>query len=70
MPPKSPDAIPHIPVSWGELIDKISILEIKSMRISDPVAIENVLKELSMLQGIARDFVEKDAAVSALKAEL
>lgn len=61
---------PHIPVSWGELIDKITILEIKSTRLSDHIATENVLKELSMLQAIANAVVENDPAVAALKADL
>ena len=61
---------PHIPVSWGELIDKITILEIKSKRLSDQKAMGNVLKELSMLQAIANAVVENDPAVAALKADL
>lgn len=61
---------PHIPVSWGELIDKITILEIKSKRLSDQKATGNVLKELSMLQAIANAVVENDPAVAALKADL
>lgn len=61
---------PNIPVSWGELIDKITILEIKSTRLSDQKATGNVLKELSMLQAIANAVVENDPAVAALKADL
>jgi hypothetical protein len=61
---------PHIPVSWGELIDKITILEIKSTRLSDQKATGNVLKELSMLQAIANTVVENDPAIAALKADL
>lgn len=61
---------PNIPVSWGELIDKITILEIKSKRLSDQKAMGNVLKELSMLQAIANAVVENDPAVAALKADL
>lgn len=70
MPAKNPNVTPHIPVSWGELIDKITILEIKSTRLSDHLATANVLKELSMLQSITRDIIENDAAVASLKAEL
>ena len=40
----------EIPVSWGELIDKITILEIKSERISDPAKLANVRKELDLLK--------------------
>jgi hypothetical protein len=43
-----------IPVAWGELIDKITILEIKSERMSDAAALANVRRELAVLVG-ARD---------------
>jgi hypothetical protein len=42
------------PVSIGELLDKISILEIKSKRIKDPTKLENVLKELAELLNCAK----------------
>ena len=38
-----------VPVSVGELIDKITILEIKSERISDPAKLANVRAELALL---------------------
>ena len=37
------------PVSFGELIDKITILEIKSRRISDDAKLANVRNELDLL---------------------
>jgi hypothetical protein len=37
------------PVSWGELVDKITILQIKSDRMSDPEKLANVRKELGLL---------------------
>ena len=40
---------PFIPVSWGELIDKISILEIKKLNILDKSALINIDNELSYL---------------------
>jgi hypothetical protein len=46
-------ATPRVPVSWGELIDKISILEIKSERIVAKAAVANVVKELGLLWKIA-----------------
>jgi len=39
-----------IPVSFGELLDKIAILQIKSERMSDPAKLANVRKELSALE--------------------
>ncbi len=38
-----------VPVSHGELIDKITILEIKSARIGDPAKLANVRAELDLL---------------------
>jgi hypothetical protein len=39
-----------VPVSFGELLDKISILQIKSERMSDPAKLANVRNELSALE--------------------
>lgn len=38
-----------VPISPGELVDKLTILEIKSERISDPEKNRNVMTELGML---------------------
>jgi len=46
-------SIPSVPVSWGEVIDKITILEIKRDRISDSGKRANVLRELGFLSRIA-----------------
>lgn len=45
--------IPMVPVSWGELLDKITILEIKRDRIGRPEACANVARELELLSAIA-----------------
>lgn len=42
----------RIPVSIGELLDKISILEIKSRRIRDESKLANVTHELNELQSV------------------
>jgi hypothetical protein len=44
---------PLAPVSWGELLDKITILEIKKERIGDPAALRNVAREHDRLCDIA-----------------
>lgn len=41
-----------VPVSPGEFLDKISILEIKSERMTDPDKLKNVRNELSLLQRV------------------
>jgi hypothetical protein len=41
-----------VPVSIGELYDKITILMIKSERIADPVKLANVSRELELLRAV------------------
>jgi len=61
---------PEIPVSWGELIDKITILEIKSRRIVSTQAVANVRLELALLNERASAALRQKADVAALKAQL
>jgi hypothetical protein len=42
----------HAPVGAGELIDKITILEIKAERVGDPQKARHVATELALLRGI------------------
>jgi len=42
----------RVPVSWGELLDKIAILEIKAERIGDTAKRANVTRELAELCGV------------------
>ena len=64
------------PVSPGELLDKITILEIKSERISDAVKVENVRYELELLSKLwdeavpAVDVSAERAALKAVNEEL
>lgn len=48
-----PAPTPSIPVSWGELIDKITVLEIKRERIGEKAAAQRVEKELDILRSTA-----------------
>ncbi|EKT4100317.1 MULTISPECIES: DUF6165 family protein [Stenotrophomonas] len=59
-----------VPVSFGELLDKISILQIKSERISDEGKLANVRRELSALEQtwMAHPAAVKD--IAKLRAEL
>jgi Family of unknown function (DUF6165) len=45
--------IPHVPTSWGEVIDKITILEIKVARLPTEGARANAARELKLLGDIA-----------------
>jgi hypothetical protein len=44
-----------VPISPGELLDKITILEIKSARMTDPAKLANVRTELALLESIWRE---------------
>jgi len=59
-----------IEVSVGELIDKITILEIKSERISDPGKLRNVRRELELLQGVRGETIQSGDALNTLSREL
>ena len=62
-------SIPHIPTSWGELIDKITILEIKVERLQSESARANAARELGLLREIAGPVLAGGEA-SALTARL
>lgn len=56
-----------VEISIGELFDKISILEIKSERISDPEKLANVNSELAVLRKAASEIQPPEDLLSALK---
>lgn len=43
-----------VPISAGELLDKISILRIKQVRLTDAAKLKNVEYELALLEAVAR----------------
>lgn len=59
-----------VPVSPGELIDKITILEIKSARMTDPAKLANVALELSVLATTWRDSPHSAVDIEAEWADL
>ena len=66
-----------VPVSFGELLDKIAILQIKSERMTDPVKLTNVRNELSALElswmahpAAGHDIVRLRAALKAVNERL
>jgi len=61
---------PVVPVSWGELIDKITILEIKSRKLKAEAALANVRKELASLTEIVARDVPRRGAAAELKDRL
>ena len=56
----------HVPVSPGELLDKITILRIKSARIPDAAKLANVRLELDLLE---RTWATLGSAVATVTAE-
>jgi hypothetical protein len=58
--------MPLVPVSWGEVFDKITILQIKLERIQNPLKAANVEKELHSLSVIAGDVGRFPAALTPL----
>jgi hypothetical protein len=61
---------PLIPVSWGELIDKITILEIKRVRLEGGAVLANVGRELAALKAIAAPVLADDKAACHLMTRL
>ena len=61
---------PLIPVSWGELIDKITILEIKQINITSVLALSNINKELEYLNQILNKNHEIIELIKPLKQQL
>ena len=61
-----------IEVSNGEVLDKYSILQIKSERITDPTALNNIHRELESLQPAVDAIcsLESSGALGALQSQL
>ncbi|HED33620.1 MAG TPA: hypothetical protein ENJ08_05275 [Gammaproteobacteria bacterium] len=59
-----------IPISPGELLDKITILEIKTERIQSAEKKANVANELSMLNKVWSDAVAEDEKITSLREQL
>ena len=63
-------ATPLTPISWGELIDKITILEIKQVNIKSASALININKELGYLNEIVKNNTGVAELIKDLKLEL
>jgi hypothetical protein len=61
-------ATPRVPVSWGELLDKVTILEIKRERIAELRALDNVEHELEQLWRAAAEAIGNEALIGPLSA--
>jgi len=59
-----------VPVSFGEVLDKITILEIKSERITDAGKLENIRRELNELSNVWDQTLTDPSRVSQERQEL
>lgn len=66
--------IPHAPIvveiGSGELIDKITILQIKAERIDDPAKLAHVRHELAVLEAARRAHLDIYEQIGAIEADL
>ena len=60
----------QVPVSFGELLDKIAILDIESERMTDPAKLANVRKERDALYSTWMAHAAAKTDISRLRAEL
>jgi len=67
---KTAASAPKVQISWGELIDKITILEIKVQRLNSKVAFENVRRELLSLDSVANPILAERPDLESLKQQL
>lgn len=63
-------SMPLVPQSWGEIIDKITILEIKSEKLSDPAKLKNVHRELEELVAVREQHFPQHEGLAGLATKL
>jgi hypothetical protein len=51
----------HVPISLGELVDKITILQIKLLEIKDPEKLKNIRKEHDLLTSLDAYVLQKES---------
>jgi Family of unknown function (DUF6165) len=59
-----------IPVPPGELVDKITILEIKAQRLTDTTKLRNVRRELNLLCSVRERELPRDSRLTDLQQQL
>ncbi len=63
-------SMPLIPQSWGEIIDKITILQIKTEKLTDPTKLANVRRELNELVAVREQHFPQHAGLAGLAGKL
>ena len=69
-PSQIPASAPSVHISWGELLDRITILEIKVQRLNSQAATEKVRHELAILSSAADEILSEQLHLIALKEQL
>lgn len=54
-----------VEVSWGEMLDKVTILQIKAERIQDPAKVANVNREFEALAAHYREALDRIPTIQA-----
>ena len=62
--------MPSIPVSWGEVFDKLSILELKRDKLTDKAKKSNVEKEYAAIQPVLTAVNQDDTELQYLVNQL
>ena len=60
----------EVEMSIGEFVDKLTILKIKTERISDPRKLENIRHEHGLLQAQFEEAIERSPEIDALVSQL
>lgn len=66
----SKEALPSVPMSVGELVDKMTILALKAERISEKTKLASIKKEHGYLENIWQDLQQDDGAINDLVVQL
>lgn len=59
-------AMPQLPVSWGEVFDKLTILQIKANKLHAAAPLANVTKEREEIEKVIGDMARFPAQLSVL----
>jgi hypothetical protein len=66
----TPAPAPSVQISWGELLDKITILEIRAQRLKSQAAIEKTQRQLAIPSSAAKDMLRHQPQFVSLKEQL
>ena len=69
-PSQIPASAPSVQISWGELLDRITILEIKVQRLNSQAATEKIRCELAALGSTAMILLSEQPHLITLKEQL